>query len=152
MSGERLIFDPQFRTDMKKFFIVVIALVVALGLFEWYKKRFIVAAYVSEGLALAVSVKNQVANFYGEYGKFPASNKELDLPKPEQFAVQSITSLAISNGGVITITFNELSGIEGGTIRLLPDSSNPAASVRWRCETPSYKNIGDWAPQCKYVP
>lgn len=137
---------------MKKILTVVIVLVVAMGIFEWYKKRFVAAAYVSEGLALAVTIKNQVAMFYDEYGRFPSSNQELDLPGPEQFAAQSIASLAISNGGAITVTFNELSGTDGGTIQMVPDTTNPAVGVRWRCETPSYKNISDWAPQCKFVP
>lgn len=143
---------------MKILIAVIISVVLALGLFQWYVKfgstqyveADVEAAYLAEGLALATSVKHQIAYFYAENGRFPSSNKELGLPGPEQFLGQSLTKLAISDGGVIAITFNELSGVKGGIIRLLPDAGNPAI-LQWRCETPSYKNIGKWAPQCKYT-
>jgi hypothetical protein len=141
---------------MKRFLTVLVALVLALGVFEWYNnyrtKKFVAAAHVAEGLALAVSIKNQIAYFYSETGKLPSSNQEIGLPEAEQFVGQSLTSLAVSDGGAITLTFNELSGVKDGIIRLVPDASNPAMVVQWQCVTPNYKNIGGWAPQCKYVP
>ena len=141
---------------MKTLIAVITSIVLALGLFQWNAKcrsaQYVAAARVAEGLALATSIKHEVAYFYVENGRFPSSNKELGLPGPEQFVGQSLTRLAISAGGVIAITFNELSGVKGGVIRLLPDTSNLAMGLQWRCETPNYKDIGKWAPQCKYTP
>lgn len=119
---------------------------------EENSRRFKASAYISEGLAAAANVKTRVVEFYFETGKFPSSNEELGLPEAERFAGQSLTSLAISEGGVITVAMNELSGVRNGIIRLLPDDNNPAMGVQWRCETPSYRDIGGWAPQCRYAP
>ncbi len=124
----------------------------AKAMAEESSKRFKASAYTSEGLAAAANAKTRVVEFYFETGKFPSSNEEAGLPPAEQFVGHSLTSLAVSEGGVITVTMNELSGVKDGAIRLLPDDSNQAMGVQWRCETPSYKDIGGWAPQCKYVP
>lgn len=124
----------------------------AKAMAEESSKRFKASAYVSEGLAAAANVKIQLAAYYSETGKFPSSNEEAGLPAADHFVGQSLTSLAVSEGGVITLTMNELSGVKDGSIRLLPDDSNPAMGMQWRCETPSYKDIGGWAPQCRYVP
>lgn len=141
---------------MKILTAVIISVVVTLGILKWYSDyrsaQYVAAAYIAEGLALATNIKHEIAYFYAENGRFPSSNEELGLPAPEQFVGQSLSRLAVSDGGVIAITFNHLSGIKDGVIRLLPDGSNPAMGLQWRCETPSYKNIGEWAPQCKYTP
>lgn len=141
---------------MKNVLTIVVAVAVVLGGLEWYRVhqtgKLVAAAHVAQGLALAGSVKNHVAAFLAEQGRFPSSNDELGLPEAERFAGQALTRLAVSEGGIITVTFNKLSGVAGGTIRLLPDEDRTAVGMRWRCETPSYRDIATLAPQCSYVP
>lgn len=110
------------------------------------------AVYLVEGLQVSANVKQQLAEFYQNRGEFPSSNKELGLSEPGRFVGQSLMSLDVSEGGVITLRYDKKSGVENGIIRLTPDVSNPAMGIQWRCVTPSYQNVGAFMPQCKYVP
>lgn len=139
---------------MKNFIITVIAVALTLGGYEWYKNReseqYIGVAYISQGLSLASSVRVQVAMHYQQTGKLPSSNAEIDLPPPEQFVSESISQMEITEGGVITIKYNEKSGVKDGLLYLTPDISKPHMGILWTCTTPSFKDIAAWAPQCKY--
>lgn len=141
---------------MKNVLTIVAAVAAVLGGFEWYRvhqaEELVAAAHVAQGLALAGGIKNHVAAFQAEQGRFPSSNDELGLPEPERFASQALTRLAVSEGGIITVTFNKLSGVADGTVRLLPDDDGTAMAMRWRCESPSYRDIATFAPHCGYVP
>lgn len=141
---------------MKNFFMFVLAVALVLGGFEWYRVRqvekLIPAAHIAQGLALAAGVKNHVAAYYGEQGRLPSSNEELDLPAPGRFAAQALTGLAVSEGGVITLTFNALAGVNHGRIQLIPDTNDPVLGLNWRCVSPSFRDIGVWAPRCRYEP
>jgi hypothetical protein len=141
---------------MKTFLAVALAVALVLSGFEWYRARqaqkFIPAAHIAAGLALAANVKNHVAAFHQQQGRLPSSNAELDLPAPERFAGAALRALTVSEGGVIILAYNALSGVDQGQVRLVPDLIDPALGLAWQCITPSYPDIGAWAPQCRYQP
>ena len=141
---------------MKNFVMTVIAVAVTLAAYEWYKrievKKHIAAAYISEGLTLASGVKNHVAGYYQDKGKLPSSNADVGLPPAGQFVGASVAGLEITERGVITIRYNDKSGVKEGILKLIPDVSKPHMGISWLCTTPSFKGIETWAPQCKFQP
>lgn len=82
---------------IKLFITVVIAMSLVLGVYEWYNmkrsKQYVSMAYISEGLSSGAAVKMNIEEYYFETGEFPSSNQELNLPAPEEFIGQSLTSL-----------------------------------------------------------
>ena len=141
-------------TNPKTPIAVVIALLLAVLGYEWFSysraSRYVSAAYLSEGLSVASMFKQHIAMHFQMNGELPHSNTELDLPAPGEFKGEALTRAEVSHGGVITLTYNEQSGVAGGRIHLVPDLGNPAMGIRWRCLTSSYSNITVTIPQCRY--
>lgn len=117
-----------------------------LGPLRAYQAR----AHIAEGIMVASQVKLAVAEFYASEGRLPASNHDLDLPPPSEYQRNAIKALAVSGGGVINIQFNDQSGVENGIVRLVPDASKPHMGMGWSCVSPSFRNIGTWAPPCRF--
>jgi len=114
--------------------ILGILLAIAIPAYSDYTVR----ARVSEGLNLASSGKTQVSVTRLSIGSFPATS--LQAAMATTIVSTYVTGLAVSAGGVITITYNtasdrlpELGG--GNTIRLTPTLSTN--TVQWDCSTGS---------------
>jgi len=115
------------------------------------KEQQTIAAYLAEGLQLSAAVKAAIAESRQVEMKWPASNREAGLPDPSQLTGRSLRSMKVSGQGVIALTYDAKSGVEGGVIRLIPSVRGEGA-VTWRCESPSYENIAIVNPQCSYRP
>jgi len=89
---------------------------------------YVNAAYLSQALALASTTKVHVAAYYDEHGEWPSSNEQAGLPAAADYANESVSGLAISEGGVIRVRFNEKSAVGDGFLR---------------------KEIAAFVPQCK---
>jgi hypothetical protein len=134
---------------------VAIAVMVLLAAGGWFlyraaekkRQRYMQAAYITQGLALANSAKIRVIMSHDEKGNWPSSNEEIGLPPSSDYASDVISGLSISEGGVINVTFNGKSGVKDGKLRLTP---HEGMDIRWQCTTPSFKEIETWAPQCTY--
>lgn len=128
----------------------LLLVVLAILCYEWYSDartaRYEALAYLSEGLAIGARVKMQVAMHYQMHGEFPSSNQAAELPPPNSFKGHSLTRVAISEGGIITLTYDKKSGVHNGRIELIP-SIDARQGVRWECFTPSYRAV----PNCPYV-
>ena len=133
----------------KKYVPLLIIVLLIVG-YEWFinarTERYQAMAYLSEGLAISAPVKIQVATYYQMQGEFPDSNAEADLPMPEAFNGQSLVSVGVSDGGIVTLTFDEKSGVSGGIIEFIP-IIDFAKGVTWECFSPSYHSV----PACRYV-
>ena len=141
---------------LKIFITVVAAVVVTLAAYERVNKYryqdYQSHASLIEGIQMSHTVRNQVDYYYNLVGLLPSSNHDLDLPAPEKFSGDSLISLEVSEGGVITATFNEKSGVENGVIVFTPDVENMHMGIKWRCSTPSYKKINVYSLHCEYNP
>lgn len=143
---------------MKQHFVRFITIVAAFGVmfaaYAWYqgkqREKYKNAAFIAEGLAVAAAVKTRIAEYYLGHGRMPSSNHDLDLPEPEKFGGQSLIGLKVSDGGTVTLWYDEQIGVKNGSIKLIPDTGNPAMGITWRCVTSSYKDIAKFAPQCSY--
>jgi len=113
-------------------------------------EKSIILAYLSEGLSSGTMAKLHITEHYMLKGLFPSSNYEAGLPIPTEITGQSLKSLRVSTGGVITLNFDEKTGVEGGTIKLVPQYKNSFSGLSWACFTSSYKYISKILPQCHY--
>jgi len=109
-------------------------------------------SYRMEGLAAAQSVKVAIAEYYMNNARLPHSNREAGVAEPDKFSGESLRSLIVDTQGAITLTFDEKSGVRGGTIRLIPDVSNQTMGVKWRCTSPDFSDIALSIAQCAYTP
>jgi type IV pilus assembly protein PilA len=95
-------------------------------------------ARVAEGLSLAAAAKTGVAEFFAQSGELPASNDDAGLPKAQEMTGNSVRSVAVAPGGVITVTFaggtgRALRGCEGKTIVLTPEIGATGGRLTWDC-------------------
>lgn len=117
---------------------------------EQERAHYTAAAYLAEGLTAAANTKPMIVEFYMQNGGWPDSNEDIGLPGPEAFTGRALKSVAVSGGGVVTLTYNEKTGVNGGTIQLVPELDEATGQVKWRCESTSYSEITVTIPQCLY--
>lgn len=141
---------------MKKLFTILILLVlvavplVLLKLSGDKQEEYKHGAFIANGLALAMEVKQQVGEYYLVRGEMPENNGAMNLPSAEKFASQAVKAIEVKDG-VIIVKFNQLSGVDDGIIRLMPELMEGSGLALWNCETPSYSFVVQYAPQCRYV-
>lgn len=116
---------------------------------EARKQKFLTASYRAEGLQVAASAKVAVVESYFNTGKLPSSNAEVGMSAPDEFQTQSLRSMRIGDGGVITLTYDAKSGVDGGIIQLVPDLDN-TYNIQWKCTSPDFRDIAETIPQCSY--
>lgn len=109
-------------------------------------------AEMIEGFLAGSAVRYAVQDYAIEHGTLPASNEALGLPAPEAYARGALAAVAVSERGRITLTFNARSGVDGGTIQLVPIASDALYGLQWDCRTASFQEIQSWAPACRYAP
>lgn len=135
------------------FLVAFVACLAALYAYNQYQiRKFQAVAHLVEGLTLASSFKGPVAGYFAAEGRFPKTNAEAGLGPAQQYHGQSVTSVAVTAGGRIVVTFNEKSGIAGGTILLTPAALHGVdGNVSWECTSPSFSRIEAAMSTCKYV-
>ncbi|OGT20784.1 MAG: pilus assembly protein [Gammaproteobacteria bacterium RBG_16_57_12] len=110
--------------------IIGILAAVAIPAYQDYTVR----ARVTEGLSLAASAKVTVS----ENASNGIADKSQGFSAPQ--ATPNVTSLAVSNAGVITITYTAAAG--NGTIILAPSDASgaltntaviPSGAIQWSC-------------------
>ncbi len=113
--------------------IVGILAAIAVPNFLTYHYR----AKDSEGLVLAGSVRQDIVDFYGYTGRFPANNNEAGLPSPEKIKGKYVESIAVIDGA-IHIKYDEKAYGSGGggsweTLSIQPAllEDNPTGPVLW---------------------
>lgn len=107
-------------------------------------------ALLSEGFIVASTTRMLISEHYMNTNEFPSSNYELDLPPPDQITGNAVSSLEVSWGGEIVISFNQKTGVENGEIILRP-VVNQVFGLRWECESRSFVLIEKLMPQCRYT-
>jgi type IV pilus assembly protein PilA len=124
--------------------IIAILAAIAIPQYQDYTKR----TKVSEGLVLADAAKLAVAESYQAKGTWPATNSEAGYQTGKSTYV---TSVGISTGGVITVTYQNIkdTNIDTKTLTLTPSATG--GSIEWSCNgTRSWGTAGSIST--KFVP
>jgi len=108
--------------------------------------------YVVKSISSIGPVRTQLAEHYMVNGSFPEDNADLGLPEPSAFSVDALESVEVKDDGVIELTYNAKSGLRNAIVQFVPDASEPALGMQWRCVTPSFRGIESWLPGCEYNP
>jgi type IV pilus assembly protein PilA len=113
--------------------IIGILAAIAIPAYQDYTIR----SQVTEGLNLAGAAKAAVAETYAQTGIFPTTNSAAGLANNAvDITGKYVTSVGVSNGGVITITYGKQANnaINGSTLVITPGTS-PNSDVAWICGT-----------------
>jgi type IV pilus assembly protein PilA len=120
--------------------MIVIAIIgilasVAIPTYRDYSIR----AQVSEGLNVALSVKQAVAETYNSRGNFPTlGNSSYGLPAAASINGNYVSSISVAGlSGIITIEYRQLATGKvdsGDTLVLAPVTSTPGA-MNWKCSS-----------------
>lgn len=105
------------------------------------------ATAVVQGLAMGQMFKVESMRFYNDYGRWPGSNRELNLKDGADYAKKAIKRVDIGEDGVITFTYNSKSGVDNGTVKWLPPVGGGS---QWGCVTSSFPGIAQYIPQCRF--
>ncbi len=107
------------------------------------------ATYISQGFQTMSALKQQIVEYYMTNDRFPRSNKDLNIARPQQFATEAIRSIWVSRGGKISVVYTEKSGVDKGTISLTPKVKKQ--QINWQCTTKDFANISHYFPQCRLL-
>ena len=108
--------------------IIGILAAVAIPMYMDYAVR----SQIAEGLNLAAGAKVSVAEYYQEYGQYPAGNAEAGLEDPNNIRGNYVESVTVANE-VITITFGAGANqrIDGESI--VVTAAEQDGSLNWTC-------------------
>lgn len=104
--------------------IIGILSAVAIPAYQDYTKR----AHVTEGLVLSGGAKAGITEYYASQGSWPASNASAGVSGT--ITGNAVTSVAVSENGIITITYNSKVA-DGAKLTLTPSASG--GSITWAC-------------------
>jgi hypothetical protein len=100
-------------------------------------------------------VKIGVANAMLANPAPPASNAEAHVAAPNQLGSQEISSILVSEGGVINIYLTPAVGVTGGIVQLVPNivtDKEGKKGVQYACYSPNIPDIASAEPGCTYHP
>ncbi|MBN8482842.1 MAG: pilin [Xanthomonadales bacterium] len=100
----------------------------------------------------ASAARVAVAEYYMSNLRTPATNAEAGLPESAKYRGASLRSLSVGEGGRLVLTFDAVSGRDGGTIEFVPDLGGvEAMGMQWHCTTRDYPWIARALPSCELV-
>lgn len=108
---------------------------------------------IREDLQAVAGMRVAIVEYYLTNGRMPAQQADAGLPAPERYRGRTLTSATMTADGSIDLMFDAASGVDGGRIRFVADTTRAEAmGVRWRCETADYPQIKRVSPLCEYKP
>jgi len=109
--------------------VAIIGILAAIAIPAY--QDYIVRSQVSEGLAMASSVKASVAEFYADRGTWPANNAALGIANSP--TGKYVSGIAVNQGEIVVTYGNDANtNINPDTLRLRPGAS-ANGDVIWQC-------------------
>ena len=109
------------------------------------RSRALLAAELSRTSMLRV----MLTECYFTNGVWPDDPSACGI-EPGDFRGELLERVSIEPGGVYVAHLRAGHGVEAGTVRFAPDVSG--ATPTWTCSTPSYREIQQIIPECRYAP
>lgn len=135
--------------------ISIIALILLFKLFNHLTtQKYITSAHIAEAMSLVAQVKLGIVEHYQRTGEPPNSNRDAGLPEPESVKGRSVKSVSVSQGGVITVYFNDKVS-EDASIVFIPEfTTGNLHGIEWSCTSSSIdqKYFEHIVPTCLFRP
>ena len=106
--------------------IIGILAAIALPAYQDYTKR----ANVSEGLGLATAVRTAATEYRSSQGVWPADHAAAGLPAANLITGNAVTSITLSDTGLITIVYN--AAVSPGAT-LIFQGAEAGGTFTWTC-------------------
>ncbi|MCK9367680.1 MAG: pilin [Metallibacterium scheffleri] len=116
--------------------VAIIAILAAIAIPAY--QNYLIRAQVAEGMSLMGAAKTGVAEYYGNYGKFPSSNVSAGIVSAASISGNYVSSVTVGTNGLITALFSGPkvnTNIAAKTLILSPIAN--AGSINWTCSTTS---------------
>jgi type IV pilus assembly protein PilA len=113
--------------------VAIIAILAAIAIPQY--QNYLIKTQVSEGVNLADGAKTAVAEYFQNYGKYPANNASAGLSPALSVTGKYVASLT-QTAGVISILYNSTNAnknIQAKHFVLSP--SNSGGSISWNCRS-----------------
>ncbi len=104
---------------------------------------------IDEGVTLTNRARLKVRNYYKMSKSLPESASDVGAGRAESYTGESLIRMDIKDGGIVVLTYDAKSGVEGGEITYSPNIQDEYF-VGWNCETYDYPEISKILPNCKY--
>ena len=129
--------------------VAIIGILAAIAIPAY--QNYTIRAQVSEGLSLADGAKTALAEFYTNYGHFPANNQSAGLAAAASINGNYVSQVDASNG-VITITYSDASPQRANSAinsdTLLLSAIAQQGSIKWTCKGGSNMNASYLPSSC----
>lgn len=115
-------------------FVAIIGIVAAVAIPAY--ADYMARVQVTDGLSLAAPAKSCVEEFYASRQTTPVSNEDCDLAPPDQISSAYTHSVAIDEGGMITVQYRDTgvaAGIAGATV-VLQAELDDQGNLSWNCQ------------------
>lgn len=112
--------------------IIGILASIALPSFQSYTIR----AQITEALALAAEVKDDIRDVYKHTGRFPVDNRAAGLPLPQHLLGNYVEGIEVVNGSLhirLGNKANKMIADKVLTLQPLIVAENPGSPMSWNC-------------------
>jgi type IV pilus assembly protein PilA len=123
--------------------VAIIAILAAIAIPAY--QNYVIKAQVAEGFGLSMvdGSKDEITDFWTEYGHLPPSNASIDVPSPLSITGNYVSRVDIGNvaggPGQIMVTFSSgapqqaNAAINNKVIVLIPTAITNNGSITWSC-------------------
>ena len=91
---------------------------------------------IAEAYRLAMTVRDDITDYYYATYSFPADNEEADLPEPGKLIGNRVTSMVVEDGAIQIHLGNKVADtFQGKTLSLRPAvvTDSPGSPISWLC-------------------
>ena len=112
--------------------IAIIGILMAYAIPAY--RDYTVRSKAGEGIVIGADIKRVVSEIYHTEGQLPNSNIDAGIGVDSGIKGANIDSVSVGNGGVISVSFNNLdSTLSGKKVFLTP--STVSGAIKWRCSS-----------------
>jgi type IV pilus assembly protein PilA len=121
--------------------VAIIGILAAIAIPAY--QDYIVRSQVSEGLAMASSMKASVSEYYADRGDWPVDNDDLGITDAP--TGKYVSDISVNNGEIVITFGNDVNtNIDTQTLTLLPGAS-ANGDVIWQCGDRDVTASATWA-------